>query len=78
MVKYTVTKVSEDCATKFLERDGVNLVCPYHTSFDENGKPSNVECGDWCPMLDLQDLKDGKQVAYLLCGSGEAAYSIEK
>ena len=83
MAKHTLSKKEEDCNTRFLERDGSTLSCPYHISYDEKGKPSNASCGDWCPQFDFQQVAENGQThekinkLYLLCGSGNVAYTIE-
>ena len=74
-MKHILSKTDKDCSTRFLERDGSTLSCPYHTCYDEKGVPSNVQCGDWCPMLSYDEKLN---TVYLLCGSGEAAYQLDE
>ena len=74
MSVYKLSKPDKDCSTRFIERDGSNLSCPYHTSYDENGKPSGAQCGDWCPLFD--HVEEASKVQ-LHCGSGNAEYPLK-
>lgn len=79
-IKYTLSK-ADGGATRFLERDGYMVSCPYHTCYDEKNKPSNANCGDWCSMFDTVEfcIDEGKALlkVQLHCGSGNAEYQIE-
>jgi len=72
--EHVLSEPTDDCTTRFLERDGSTLSCPYHTVYDEKGKRSNAQCGDWCPLFDY--VPEGNKVQ-LHCGSGNAEYQLK-
>lgn len=80
MQKYKLSETdAANPTTIFLERDGYNLICPYRSSYDAEGIPSDCYCGDWCPLFSIEEstVAPIKTTVYLLCGSGNAAYQIE-
>jgi len=75
MSKYELSAPDDDCSTRFIERDGSNLTCPYYHHPTKESPKGEANCGDWCPLFEF--IPEGDKVQ-LHCGSGNAEYSLKE